>query len=143
MPFCGRHILNGLLLWFPSHGSELMQRQYITPPCKSMLAKPLFLNGSMMIHGSSLRCPTYLFCQDGSLFWSSTAPTRQVFASYGEDKNTSFRMSSTENPFRYGRVFKDQYLLLYSTPLFHLSVWLKAGKSGSTASKPDCKYNFS
>ena len=36
-------------------------------------------------------------------------------------------------PFRCGRVFKDQYLLLFSTPLFHLSVWLRVGKSGSTA----------
>ena len=45
-------------------------------------------------------------------------------------------------PFRYGRVFKDPYLLLFSTPLFRLCVWLKAGRSGSTASKPDCKYDF-
>ena len=60
----------------------------------------------------------------------------------GEDKNTSCRMSSNENPFRYGKVFKDQYLLLFSTPLFRLCVWLKAGRSGSTASKPDCKYDL-
>ena len=45
-------------------------------------------------------------------------------------------------PFRYGRVFKDQYPLLFSTPLFRLSVLLRAGRSGSTASKPDCKYDL-
>ena len=45
-------------------------------------------------------------------------------------------------PFRYGRVFKDPYLLLFSTPLFRLCVLLRAGKSGSTASKPDCKYDL-
>ena len=57
-------------------------------------------------------------------------------------KNTSCRMSSNENPFRCGRVFKDQYLLLFSTPLFRLCVLLRAGRLGSTASKPDCKYDL-
>ena len=126
-----------------------------TPPCLISSPLPLMvLRVSGTIQGAHCDLLGFVlirsFLSLAHRTSSTTSPLTAVDTLFGAldvateevDKNTSCRMSSNENPFRYGRVFKDQYLLLFSTPLFRLSVLLRAGKSGSTASKPDCKYDL-